>query len=406
MPEHLAMSVLGMKPSLTRPTANTTGASSVPSEPRSSFPLTLGLLYDLLDVDPVLGPRELLAHARWTRGGLAPLALSLAAREGVPMGSGARDEFRRVARRGATYRELAGIVAGVPGARVVKGPSLARYYPEGIHRPSGDLDVVVPDEPALWQVLADVLDRYPGQEAVYTELPTPAGLHRLVAVSWPAEDPLLDGDYKVEVSTFAFAGEHGLVPVRAPLPADQVHADVLSLAEERFQRPFTVKDSLDLALVLTSPQAPSLPELADAAAAYHLAPELLRLCERTAEHPALAPVIPSELTHALQAPATDELRRRAALPTPHSGSLDDLDARHAAGLPLYGMQLTAPLRQGTGDHVQHHRPDDCVIARTPVADFLMVTGELVDPGRYARALAYLETREPWPTRTRIAASSH
>lgn len=98
---------------------------------RSDFPLTLDLLYELLDVAPELPVRRLLQAARQVRGVLAPLVLSLAEREGIAMGTGARDELARMRRRAETYRQLAEDTARVPGARVVKGPSLARHYPEG-----------------------------------------------------------------------------------------------------------------------------------------------------------------------------------------------------------------------------------------------------------------------------------
>src|SRR5690242_5676848 len=113
------------------------------ADPQSDFPLTLSLLHELLGTDPGDGVRPLLAASRQVRGVLAPLVLSLAAREGVPMGTGSRGELDRMLRRAAHYRELAALVGTVEGLRVMKGPSLARYYPDGLLRPPGDLDLVV-----------------------------------------------------------------------------------------------------------------------------------------------------------------------------------------------------------------------------------------------------------------------
>ncbi|MEW1911898.1 hypothetical protein AB0442_26230 [Kitasatospora sp. NPDC085895] len=367
------------------------------ADPQSDFPLTLSLLHELLGTDPGDGVRPLLAASRQVRGVLAPLVLSLAAREGVPMGTGSRGELDRMLRRAAHYRELVALVGTVEGLRVMKGPSLARYYPGGLLRPPGDLDLVVPDEAALWQAVALLGGRQSFEGAVYTELRQDAVDHRFVGLWWYGEDPLLDHEAEVEVATFAFAGEPGIVPVRAALPADQVHADLLALAEERFQRPFTVRDSIDLAVVLGSPLAPAAGPLADSAAAHCLAPELLELCELTAGRPGLGETVPAALTDALREPAAAERHRRAALPAPadlpeSAGGAED---RLAAGRTIHGLQLTA-LRDGVPRAAVHHRFDGGLISRTPVADFLMVTGELVDPACHARALDELDRLDPWP----------
>ncbi|WP_432064404.1 hypothetical protein [Streptomyces sp. C10-9-1] len=352
---------------------------------RSDFPLTLGLLHELLEVDTALPVRRLLQAARQVRGVLAPLILSLAEREGTPMGTGARDELARMHRRAATYRRLAEETARVPGARVVKGPSLARHYPEGTLRALGDLDVVVPSETALWQVLALALDHHDSDEAELTHLDDRGQSHLYAGLWWPGEDPLLDPDHGLEVTTFAFAGDGEGVPLRAALPGDQVLADVLSLAEERFQRPYTVKDVLDLVCVMTSPAAPDPRELAAAAERFALAPELLALCERVRATPPLATAVPDELVAGLRGPAEAELRRRTG-------------TQPAPARRLYGMQLTSPLRRGEGHRSTEHRWSEGAISRTPVGDFLLVPGELVDPALHADALERLAALAPWPLR--------
>ncbi|WP_327286414.1 nucleotidyltransferase family protein (plasmid) [Streptomyces sp. NBC_01278] len=360
---------------------------------RSNFPLTLDLLYELLDVAPELPVRRLLQAARQVRGVLAPLVLSLAEREGIAMGTGARDELARMRRRAETYRQLAEDTARVPGARVVKGPSLARHYPEGALRALGDLDVVVPGEAALWQVLALALDRHDSDEVELTELGAQGRPHLFAAVWWLGEDPLLDPDHGIEVTTFGFAGRPGLVPLRASLPEDQVLADVLSLAEERFQRPFTAKDIIDLVCVLTSPAAPAPRTLIAAAEEFALAPELLELCERVRAYPRLAATVPDELIEGLRGPADTERGRRA-------------DPQAAPVEQRYGMQLTVPLRRGEGTGRCEHRWNDGVITRTPVADFLMVPGELVDPALHAAALQELAGLAPWPLRPARTTAPH
>ncbi|MGV4988116.1 hypothetical protein ACVB8X_28720 [Streptomyces sp. NRAIS4] len=354
---------------------------------RSAFPFSLDLLYELLDVDRDLAPRHLLRRARQEGAVVSTLVLSLAEREGVALGEGSRGELARMTRRCELYRELEAAVRAVPGARTVKGPSLNRYYPEGLLRSVGDLDVVVPDERTLWRVLAEVLDRQEAVEVLMTQLDEGGRRDLLVSVWWLGEDPMLDLDRGVEVTTFAYGGlpERG-VPLRPELPAEQVHADVLAVAEERFQRDFTLKDVLDLVCVLTSPAAPDPAALARVATDYALAPELEELCLKAAGHPLLAPVVPAELPAGLREPARLERARRAAL-----GPL--------AGAPRrYGFQLTEPLRRGAGDAVEDHDVGGVLLRRTPVADLLLVTGELVDPADHEAALSALSALAPWPER--------
>ncbi|MGW1938737.1 hypothetical protein [Streptomyces goshikiensis] len=353
----------------------------------SPFPLSLGLLYELLDVDPELPPRYLLRRARQEGAVVSTLVLSLAEREGLALGEGARGELARMTRRSDLYRELEAAVRAVPGARTVKGPSLARHYPAGLLRAIGDLDVVVPDEAALWRVLAEVLDRREAGEALMTELHEGGRRDLLVSVWWLGEDPMLDLDRGVEATTFAYGGlPERAVPLRPELPAEQVYADVLAVAEERFQREFGLKDVLDLVFVLTSPAAPDPAALARAAADYALAPELEELCAKAAGHPALACAVPAELTDGLREPARLERARRAA-----AGPAAE-EPRH------YGFQLTEPLRRGAGNAAEDHDFGGVLLRRTPVADFLLVSGELVDPADHEAALAALSALAPWQER--------
>ncbi|MEU8587416.1 hypothetical protein AB0C59_10485 [Streptomyces sp. NPDC048664] len=371
---------------------NPVNAASPPT--RSPFPLSLDLLYELLDVDPDLPARHLLRRARQEGAVVSTLVLSLAEREGVPLGEGSRGELARMTRRSELYRDLDAAVRAVPGARTVKGPSLARYYPDHLLRSIGDLDVVVPDEATLWRVLGEVLDRQEAGEVLMTELREGGRRDLLVSVWWLGEDPMLDLDRGVEVTTFAYGGlPERAVPLRPELPADQTHADVLAVAEERFQRDFTLKDVLDLVFVLTSPAAPDPAALARAAADHALAPELEELCRKAAGHPALAAVIPAELTEHLREPARLERARRDALgPT-------DPQPR------LYGFQLTEPLRRGVGEAVEDLDFAGVRLRRTPVADLLLVTGELVDPADHEAAVAALSALAPWPERPATATAT-
>ncbi|MGW2376309.1 hypothetical protein [Kitasatospora sp. NPDC001683] len=364
------------------------------------LPIDLALLHELLDVEDHWPPIVLLRNARAVRGHLPPLVLSVAELAGSAMGPGSRDELRRMRDRAALYERITADLDTVRGARVLKGPSLAARYPAGVLRPLGDLDVVVPDEAALWDAARLVLRDWPVDELDVSLLDDGGTRHLLVTLRWPAEDPMLDPEPKIEISTFAYPGEPGLVPMRATPPEDRLLADVLALAEERFQRPFTAKDRLDLAVVLASAEAP-VAALVAAAEHYHLAPELLELCESVRTVPSLRTGVPDELTAALAGPAARETDRRAAAGAPDApaegtdgpawaGTSPEVAAALAAGQPVHGLLLRRPEQPGPDLLSRTRTVGAGTLLATPIGDFLLVTGELVDPEQYQAALAALD----------------
>ncbi|MFE4540309.1 hypothetical protein ACFRKB_35460 [Streptomyces scopuliridis] len=362
------------------------------SPPAAPSPLTVDLFYGALGVDPQEPLRDLVRAARSLRGHLAPLVLSVAAGQGAVLGSGARDELRRMRVRVDDYRELAALLAAdVPGVRVLKGPSLAARYPSGVLRPSGDLDAYVPDEAALWRAVATVLRTRPVSDVGVTVLGSGAHVHWVVVLRWPSQDPVLDPDHRVELVTFAYPGEPDVVPVRAEPPRDQVTSDLLAIAEEAFQRPFSVKDALDLALTLNSPGCPPPKVLAEAAERYRLAPELLRLSEALHRARALSSAANDRLLALLRDPAAREMaERHAREATP--GEAERAWTREPClngGRALHGLRLPAGPTPGPDTGVRFHAFADGVLLLCPVGDFLMVGTELVDPASYEAALVEL-----------------
>lgn len=361
----------------------------------------LDLLRELFLLEPHKPAASVLRRARAAGGQLVPLVLSVVEREGTAMGSGTRGELARMRVRSSVYENIAEKVSAMPGAHVVKGPSLAVHYPPGLLRPSGDLDVVVKGEQTLWAVTHQLLADWPMAEINLTIQRLEGDWHLVLVLNWPSqEEPLGDPEFNVEISTLAFSGEPGGVPPRIALPPDDVVADILMLAEERFQRPFGLKDYLDLALVLGGSRAPAVRPLADQAAALRLAPELLELCEGTRAWPSLAASVPSELLDALQQPSVQELRRRATGDKARPRTSLPPDAAAALGqeallalttsLPVHGMLLarrTSTAVPAAG--LRFRSFSRGTLIRTPVADFLLVTGEVVDPDQYAAALAEL-----------------
>ncbi|NYT92311.1 hypothetical protein [Salinispora sp. H7-4] len=343
--------------------------------------ITIELLYRLLGLDEHRSLRALLRAAREASVALPHLVLSVAEHEGIVLGSGSADELRRARHRAAGYRHLLARAREAGEVRVVKGPSLADRYPPGLVRPVGDLDLVVADEVVLWRVVRAMLRDQPVEHIDISVLPAADAPHLMVALSRPADDPLLDRDVKVEVGTMAFGGNFVSVPLRPALPADTWLSDLLSLAEERFQREFTAKDAIDV-LVLFGPSQPVADDVTLVASAdrFLLAPELSELLTYTADRAAAAHL--AQLAQTLSGAVARETTRRDA----GIASVDGTTATR----PRYGMPLRrVPDRPSWERSHFHQAAPDLTLLRTPVLDALLVADELVDPELYERAQAEL-----------------
>ncbi|MFI6447996.1 hypothetical protein [Kitasatospora sp. NPDC050543] len=347
-----------------------------------SAPVTVGLFRRVLDVGTDEPLRDVVRAARTWRGHVAPLVLSAAEAEGIALGTGSGDELRRMGARVEDYRRLADRLTGaVPGARVLKGPALGRHWPAALLRPCGDLDVCVPDAAALWRAVREVAALRPLHDLDVTVLRHGDVLHWVVVLRWQAEDPVLDVDHRIELATFAYPGHPGVVDIRTEPPGDQAVADLLALAEERFDRPFGPKDLLDLAFVLRAADCPPLPELAFAAELFRLAPELRELAERVRGVADLTCPANERLLALLEGPAERERAARAAQ------SLPD------AELPLHGFRLTETVHVRRSDTVEFVGFDGGTVLRCPVGDFLLVDSDRVDPDVHDAALAAVGTPE-------------
>ncbi|MGW4057581.1 hypothetical protein ACWEGE_04845 [Amycolatopsis sp. NPDC004747] len=367
--------------------------------PGDAFEPTLDLLRTLLDAEDA--PPDVLVHqARSASYLLPPLVLSVADREGHRLGTGSGDEVRRHRERTALYRKIAEVAVS-HGARVVKGPALARFLPPWVVRTSGDLDLLVPGEAVLWKVALAVEELFPVGDLILTLAGWGARAHLMVGLFRPADDPWLDPELCVEIATFAYPGDFERVPLRAAMPARESTAQLLAVAEERLQRPFGARDALDCLAVLTSAEAPDPAELAQAATAWSLAPELLELVGFAADAAGAAAAPPAAYRAALAGPAAAEQARRDAVepagnPGPDGETRPErLRRRLAAGgsvaerlrnaFPVFGM----PLRSGTGfapaDRSTLYEDGDLTLLTTPLDAFLLVAEQVVAPDRYRRA---------------------
>jgi hypothetical protein len=353
-----------------------TAASIVVSKEPSTAALQLATFYQLLNVDAAEPLYELVRAARADGQSLVHLLLSVIDRDGIALGSGARDELARACDRAAEYRMIHSAVHRVTDVRVVKGPSLGRHYPDGLLRPVGDLDLVVADEERLWQAVRAITETV-AVEHIDVSLFGQQRRHIFAVLSWSAKDPLLDPECSVDISTAAFGGDLKAVGCRPELPDDPLIADLLSLAEERFQRPFTVKDIIDV-LILSGLDFPPAKETMNAADALQLAPELRELLVTASEHVALGPL--SDVIPLADDSAEREMARRSAAEA--VGAMAD-------DPPLHGFLLQrTPWRNDLERAVRHDFAGGTLL-RVPVGDYLLTSREVVPRAQFHAAMAAL-----------------
>jgi len=350
--------------------------------------LTVPLLCRIIGVDEEAPPHHVVESAARIRSTVPQLVLSAARRTGAELGSGSVDLLARAAARSGDYADLFdGVRHAVRCARVVKGASLSRHYPADLLRPVGDIDVLVAGEQDIWQVASAIVRARPVQDisvVLHGETRLP-----FVTLRWPPADPWLDRPMKAEIFATPLMGNAAAVGVRAlPASVPLVLVDLLALCEERFQRPFNVKDVADV-LVLADCELPAAADIVTTVGECRLAPELAELLSTAAEHCDIGPL--RVVADAVTGPAADELARRAAWSRPPiDWSLPSPVWRWlAAGVPVPSVPLrihdvpsgqTCARAEAFGDHV---------IYRTPVGDFLATVHETVGADDFDAALHHL-----------------
>jgi len=331
---------------------------------------------------------EMLVYAaRKDHRRLHTLLLSALAKEGVVLGSGARDELRRAYERDRDYQEVYRAVAETTQCRVLKGQRLAERYPAGLRRPVGDLDLVLPNEEALWaglrraQHMRDV-------SHILLALHGEGGCELTAEIHWPSEDNVLDGDASAEFNTAALPGNFGTVGPCAVLPEDEWTASLLGLAEERFQRPFGLRDVLDVH-VLAASMSPAQ-TVVDTVRSYGREPEILELLTYADERLEIGQL--RALKEALVQPARDEQARRnsSARETAVSHDEKDVDLRLKSGLPVQAFLLRRAEGRSTWTTARRHPFSRGWLYLTPVGDYLLCGGPVVARADYDSALKELE----------------
>ncbi|MGW7531119.1 nucleotidyltransferase family protein [Amycolatopsis sp. NPDC054798] len=341
--------------------------------------LDLAMIYEALDVPEEDGLGLLMAHARNQHYMLPGLVLSVIERAGVAMGPVAAAALARWRQRQDHYRRLLAEVSEHVPVEVIKGPNVSRYYPDWALRPQGDLDLLTRDERDLWAA-AKLLAR---DEPLHVAVSVfgRAERHLMVTMTWDPPEPLIDPRFKVEISTAALTGDFGSVPIRRTLPRSVPVGTLLCVAEERLQRSFHARDALDLSML--SRAGMTIEEIVEAAAEYRLAPELAELVRYSESRVPLNGL--AGLEDALAAEAERENRRRAAAddrPVRTDGSAGAFEE----GRLLHGMPLGRSAGQAERETSEVRVVGTEALLLTPLGDYLLVEGAVVDPERYAAVL--------------------
>jgi hypothetical protein len=214
--------------------------------------------------------------------------------------------------------------------------------------------------------------------------------HFFTRLEWPSHDPALDFNLAVDIQTAAFGGNLGPTGVQDNLPADEATADLLALAEERFQRPFHARDIVDT-IALSQTGVFCDQSLPDVVGSYRLAPEVIELLALTRTHYKLK--VAPDVDRALAVAATRETERRAE--GGHAGEPEpDVARRLGTDFPIYGMLLRRVPRRHDMATSRIHWFSGGQLLITPVADYLLVATPLVDADLYNDAWAELKRLQP------------
>ena len=249
---------------------------------------------------------SLLRIARSPDHKLAITVLSALESAGRELSQAQQAELQDNRRRIARYREAWSVISAVaPKARLVKGPTIAAFYPAGLLRSAGDLDVICP-QAELWLAARALIDDG-WQVGTFTVLPAaataPVGStgqagpggeddcrwHILVELSQPSDSDVIDEAYGVELRTVEVATTLRATARRTGGPLASAAANVFALVAERWERPFRSRDIFDLAVLSERLDAAERGRLRAALTATGLWPEmreLARLLRRSGLRPA------------------------------------------------------------------------------------------------------------------------
>jgi hypothetical protein len=257
-----------------------------------------------------------------------------------------------------------------------------------------DLDVVVPDAATVWRV-AEVVAGATGAEvtAVSTfPVPEPGRRGLLIAMRAPHRLPL-EHPLGVDISTHVLVGNATTVPARSRIGRpgeDELAASLLLAAAKTLERPYGLRQVLDAAVLAEALGPAGLARARQLAAPLSLLPELRAIFELAARHGLPVPPPPvgaraARLARARRAARFVLASRRRPLPASlqllqYAEMADPAWWRHrrrAWRVADRRLPVLSPARDGLfrfGLPVTVRGATDRPVLRTPVGDYLMVTG--------------------------------
>lgn len=373
-----------------------------------AFEVTVDVLRRLLwarGVSTVADDDQLLEASRDPKHKLGVTLLSAFAAAGRTLTADQETELghhrERIERYRAAWKE---VHAAAPGAYRVKGDEIAQYYPEGVLRPSSDLDVVIRDPAQLWAAAQRMV-----------ELGWEIGALTVVE-SRDTEEPdiLLEcqihGDheeifgiyYGVELRTVDIPTSTRQPSFRVPDPqGSPLATNTIALLAERWERRFTSRDRLDLALMVSRYTEADQSAVAAALTATEMWPEWRELSGeiarlgwlpdlpivRAAEQQAARGTRAKRIGHGVKlwghpvralaflAQITVDTDRGRLADSVASFIGNRVGARRVfdLGVPVYGVPLPDPPGPEP-DRLSLVRRGRHLVATTPLGEFLLVTG--------------------------------
>lgn len=223
-----------------------------------AFEVTVDVLRRLLwarGVPTVAGDEELVEASRDPKHKLGVTLLSAFAAAGRALTAEQEVEVGhhrdRVERYRAAWKEIHAVA---PNAYRVKGDEIAQWYPEGVLRPSSDLDVVIRDPAQLWAAaqrmvelgwdigaLTIVANRDGGEPDILLECQIRGDHEEIFGIYFGVELRTVDIPTSVRQPAYRVPDPEG-----SPLAANTI-----ALLAERWERQFTSRDRLDLALLVS-----------------------------------------------------------------------------------------------------------------------------------------------------------
>ncbi|MDI5962324.1 hypothetical protein [Streptantibioticus silvisoli] len=367
--------------------------------------VAIGTVRHLLAAPDDAPHAAVLATARGAGHKLAGTLLSLRAAGGERLTGAEAAELAAARERVERYATVwSGLTARIPGLLVVKGMAIGAFYPPGVLRSAGDLDVVCSDHEAFWAAALQLAGT--GWEMVaFTLLPARRDDH---------VSPHLFAEFRTDAGDGAEPYVVGLVTAevftdlrrpacRLPRPVHSPLAvTTLALVAERWEREFRSRDLLDLTLLLRELDAAGVAELRAGLALAGLWPEWCEAMDRVGRlgwRPAVV------LPDARRAAARERVLRagravrrwcspvRLLAGLARAGAEDDVsgwrtafydaasDLLHlrvgtrrllAAGVPLFAVPLDE--RPDTTPGLDLVTVGRHLVARTPLGVFLIAAG--------------------------------